>query len=183
MSRADFDRFVTRQQAEEKAAKAFDPAQELVEWRHYLQLLFESVAEYMKSYISQGTAKIDYRDVELNEEFSGPYTVQEMLLKIGASTVVFKPVGTMLIGAKGRVDVQGPRGSARIALVNKALEHPRQLIKVTTHIAGEQPSEIAPMPEVNIEWAWKLITPAPDIRFITLNQDVFFDMVLAIVDA
>ena len=88
----------------------------------------------------------------------------------------------MLIGSKGRVDVQGPRGSARLGLINKKVTHARQLIHVRISLPGDPPPAPESSPE-KIDWAWKIITPAPEMKFIELTEDSFFDMVLGVADA
>jgi hypothetical protein len=47
-----------------------------------------------------------------------------MILKIGRQEIVMTPIGTLLIGAKGRVDVVGPAGRARLVLVNSQASGP-----------------------------------------------------------
>lgn len=181
MSRTDFDNFVQRKQEEEKEATAFDPKRELADWLRHLDALYAQIAEFLKSYADAGTARLELRDIELNEEFSGPYLAKQLFLRIGSSTVTFRPIGTMLIGSKGRVDVQGPRGNARLVLINKKITSARQLITVRVVEPGRPP-----LPEVKsdgLEWAWKIVTPAPEMKFIDLNEEAFFDMVLSVADA
>lgn len=182
MSRADFDRFVQRKHEEKAESSAFDPQHELAEWLEHLDRLYSEVQIFLKSYIDAKTARIEFRPIQIKEEFSGPYETKELYLYIGTSTIVFKPIGTMLIGSKGRVDVQGPRGYARLGLVDKAVTHARQLIQVSVSLPGAR----QPAPGVSpkkIEWAWKVITPAPEMKFLDLNEETFFDMIIGVADA
>lgn len=181
MARTDFDKFVQRKKAEEEAVTAFDPKQQLTEWFHYLETLYAKVREFLNSYIQAETARIEYREIELNEEFSGPYTVQQMFIHIGNSTITLRPIGTMLIGSKGRVDVQGPRGTVRLTLINKKIAHARQLIRVRISRPGDPPPQ-EPEPD-QIEWAWKIASPPPEMTFTDLTEDSFFDMILSVADA
>jgi hypothetical protein len=177
MSKSDFDAFVKRQQIEQQEAAqqevVFDPKQQLSEW-----------LDYLRTYIDSGAAQIDYRDVRLNEEFSGPYMAKEMILKIGRPTVTFTPIGTMLIGMKGRVDVQGPAGRATLFLLNKLATSAQSLIRVTITRPGQSPP---PPPSAEairqIEWVWKISTPPPEMKFIELTQEAFFEMVLEVANA
>ena len=184
MSKSDFDAFVKRQQTEQQEAAAFDPKEQLNEWLGYLDALYKQIAGYLQTYITSGAAQIEYRDIPLNEEFIGIYTAREMILKIGRSTVTFTPIGTMLIGTKGRVDVQGPVGTARLSLVNKQVTTARQLVRVTVRRPGDPPPA-PPSPEAikQIEWAWKISTPPPEMKFIELTQETFFDIILAVANA
>lgn len=183
MSKADFEKFVERQKQEEKELAAFDPEQEIKDWLEYLDNLYSDISMYMASYIEAESAVIDYRDIELNEEFSGPYKVRQMSLKIGNSTVAFKPLGTMLIGAKGRVDVQGPHGIARLVLIAKKVASASQLFRVTVSTLDAPKAPEPPQEDVKkIEWVWKIASPAPNMHFIELTQDTFFDMILSVAD-
>ena len=98
--------------------------------------------------------------------------------------MTFTPIGTMLIGTKGRVDVQGPSGSTRLNLVNKQVTAARQLVQVTVMRPGDPPPA-PPSPEAvkQIEWAWKLSTPPPEMKFIELTRETFLDMILAVANA
>lgn len=184
MSKSDFDAFVQQQQHDAEKVAGFDPKQQLQEWYDYLDLLYKKIAGFMKQYINTNTASISYSDITLTEDFSGSYSIRRMLLKIGRSTITFTPIGTMLIGSKGRVDVQGPHGGARLILINKKASHPRQLISVRVSRPGDPPPALPTVEDVkNIEWEWKIITPPPEMGFIELTEEAFFDMVLTVANA
>jgi hypothetical protein len=185
MSKSDFDDFVKRQQAQQRvAAAAFNPKQQLDEWLGYLDALYKQITAYLQDYTKSGAAQLEYRDIQLNEDFIGSYTVRQMILKIGSATVTFTPIGTMLIGTKGRVDVRGPLGKARLSLVNKLVTSARQLVQVTARMPGDPPpAPVSPEAIRQIEWAWKVITPPPEIKFIELTEEAFFDMILAVTNA
>ncbi len=184
MSKSDFDQFVKRQQAEQQEA-TFDPQQQLDEWLRYLDALYRDVTRYLEGYIHAGEAQIDYRNVTFNEDFIGAYVAREMILKIGPSTVTFTPIGTMLIGMKGRVEVQGSAGRASLILVNKLATSARSLIQVQVRVIRPGvPSLPLPKPSPdeikNIQWVWKIAASPPQMKFIELTQNTFYDMILEI---
>ena len=184
MARSDFERFVQRKKDEESVSAAFDPKQQLEEWRQHLNALYADVAKFLKPYIDGGTARIEFRPIDLNEEFSGPYSVQELLIHFGNSTITFRPIGTMLIGSKGRVDVHGPRGIVRLTLINKRITHASQLIQVRAMIQGQPDPDPKPQPApAKIEWVWKISSPPPQMTFTDLTEDAFFDLILSVADA
>lgn len=184
MSKSDFDEFVKRQQAEQQEAAAFNPKEQLDQWLGYLDALYGAITSYLKTYIDSSAAQIEYRDKTLNEDFAGSYVAREMILKIGRATVTFTPVGTMLVGSKGRVDVQGPSGTARLVLVDKLATTARSLIRVTIRSANHPPPP-PPSPEAvtQTEWTWKIATPPPEMKFIELTQEAFFNMILSVANA
>jgi hypothetical protein len=183
MTKLDFDKFVQRQQGKSQKTEVFDSQLELREWQAALENLYQKIHDYMIEYINGKQAAITYRIVQLNEEFSGPYEAKEMLLKVGPSTISFTPVGTMLIGSKGRVDVTGPHGSTRLVRMDRKIERASQFFKWTVTVVGESSASIVEPTKAKIDWTWKLATPPPDLRFVELDQESFFDMMLSIADA
>jgi hypothetical protein len=127
MAKTDFDDFVKRQQELSAAAEeeiSFDPEKELKHWLGQLNSLYSEVQKYLKDYISEGSISIRTENIELNEEFSGPYFAPRMIIRIGLPEIRLEPIGTMLIGSKGRVDVIGRAGTSRLILMNSHSRKP-----------------------------------------------------------
>ncbi len=184
MSKSEFDTFVQQQQTDAEEFAGFDPKRQLQEWYDYLDLLYKKISLFMKQYVNADTASITYDNITLTEDFSGSYSIRRMLLKIGRSAITFTPIGTMLIGSKGRVEVQGPRGGARLILINKKVSHARQLISVRVSRPGDPPPPLPTVEDVKkIDWEWKIITPPPEMGFIELTEEAFFNMVLTVANA
>ncbi len=78
----------------------------------------------LHKYVSTGQIKLGYKPIELNEENIGQYSARQMVLKIGSKSVILEPIGTLLIGSKGRVDLVGPTGKAQILLVDSKVSDP-----------------------------------------------------------
>jgi hypothetical protein len=100
-----------------------------------------------------------------------------MILKIGPQEITMTPVGTLLIGAKGRVDVVGPAGRARFVLVDREASGPK--VKVTVSIGQSKARQVEPSPR-ETEWAWKIATNPPTIQYIELTQDSLFQAILEV---
>ncbi|WP_022654495.1 hypothetical protein [Aquaspirillum serpens] len=49
--------------------------------------------------------EIEHFSLEINEETLGRYTATGLRVQIGAAVVTFRPIGSVLIGACGRIDV------------------------------------------------------------------------------
>lgn len=185
MSKIAFDAFLKRQQDEAAAEQVagLDPAQQLQEWLKHLNSLYTQIEKYLCTYVENNAAKISRRDIELNEEFIGAYSAPELILTISRSTVTFTPIGTMLIGTKGRVDVKGPRGGMRLALVNEQISNAQQLISMAVTSVGGQATDPPNKQSVKQnKLVWKISTPPPEMKFIGLKQDTFFDMILAVIN-
>jgi hypothetical protein len=186
MTKKDFDAFV-KSQATQSGTEQVDWAKERDEWIGYLNRLYALIESLLESYRSAGEVQFEYRQISLNEPNIGSYFAKQMVLKFGRQEITFTPIGTLLIGTKGRVDVVGPAGGARLLLLNKKATSASSLIRVTVSVGGKShPPEPHPpesQPTEPIEWTWKIASPPPQLKFIELTEETFFDMILAVVNA
>jgi hypothetical protein len=187
MPKTDFDEFVKRQQAEKEAVASIDWDSQRDDWLNYLDALYAQIESFLEAYVSAGQAQCKYREIPLNEENIGSYTARQLILKIGRQEITFTPVGTLLIGTKGQVDVLGSAGTSRFVLLDKKATNARSLVKVTVSVVGKGKTRLSPPPENQprepIEWVWKIISRPPEMRFIDLTQDAFFEMILEVANA
>jgi hypothetical protein len=175
----DFDEFVRRQQAEASVAAAIDWNHERDEWLGHLRVLYAKTESLLKKYTSSGQIRLEYRSIRLNEENIGSYSAKQMVLKIGRQEVNLVPIGTLLIGFKGRVDVEGPAGKAQIALVDSKASSTASLIHVSVGVGGKPP--VAPKkPAEPVEWAWRIVTRPPERRFIEITQETLFQTIMEV---
>lgn len=167
--KSEFDAFVKRQQQSAASAGA-DWSRELQDWLRYLSELYGRIEELLQDYIKSGAIAVGYREIPMNEENIGSYTARQMTLKIGPQEISLKPIGTLLIGTKGRVDVIGPSGRTRFLLVNKDASRPN--IRTTRVVRDQQ---IVSRPEEPpVTWTWKIATSPPRIEYIELTQESLF---------
>lgn len=182
MAKTDFDDFVKRQQELSAAAEEkipFDPKKELEDWLRYLNVLYSDIQTYLKDYISGGSISFKIEDKKLNEDFSGPYIAPRMIIRIGLQEIRLEPIGTMLIGSRGRVDVVGPAGTSRLTLMNKKITSAHQLVSVTVIDPKNPPAARKPISQ-EIEWVWKIVSRPPALGFIELNKESFLEMLLEV---
>lgn len=180
----EFEEFVKRQQQPAKTDQPVDWGGQLKEWLVHLDELYNLIATHLKPYIDGGTVKISRDEkIEITEENIGTYQADRLNITIGSQRIQLNPIGTLLIGAKGRVDVKGSAGLSRLVLINKDVTNPSQMIRITTHIVGSgnpapkvKPSD-APEP---IEWAWKISTLPPRMQYIELNEETLFSMLMEV---
>jgi hypothetical protein len=174
-SASDFDTFVRRQQALKQQEKPVDWAAERDRWLNDLNNLYSKIEKFLDKYIKAGDVTIQYREHFLNEENIGTYIARIMILRIGNQEITLTPVGTLLIGSKGRVDVVGPAGSTRFMLLNRDATGMGVKINI---IAPGSPKKDEPPKEIH--WEWKIVTNPPAMRFIDLTQDSLFQALLEV---
>ena len=177
-NKSDFDAFVKAQQKSAQDAE-IDWTKERDEWLAHLDALYERIEELLGDYVKSGQILLRYQDVQLNEEDIGTYSARRLIIRIGGKEIVFEPVGTRLIGTKGRVDITGPGGSTRVMLVDKDATRPRVRIKVQTDPKRPGGPESSAH---RVDWTWKFVTSPPTIRYIDLMPESLFRALLEVGD-
>lgn len=84
-------------------------------WIQAINDFYDELTErYLRASIDDGTVKISYREKQIAEDYIGEYMVRELDLQVGAEKVVLSPKGTNIVGASGRIDLQGDMGDVTI---------------------------------------------------------------------
>lgn len=173
-----FDEFVRSQQADAHATANWNEIRD--EWLRHLDRLYRQIREFLKKYIDAGEIQIETSPLSMNEENIGLYTAPQITLRIGRKQVRFQPIGTLLIGSRGRVDVIGSGiASARLVLINKNFTQASDVIRVSVNLEGKLPGPARKEPG-EIELAWKIVTRLPERRFIELTQETLFEMIMEV---
>jgi hypothetical protein len=180
MSKQDFDAFIN-QATKRQDDSVIDWNKTRNDWITYLEQFYETIKGFLSDYEKARKLSYDFSKKEIFEEYIGSYSVNVMDIKLGEHRVKLEPMGTNLIGAHGRVDLIGVNGKVKFVLVNKIHSAPPN-IKVTIHVEGEsKPEEQQTIQTEKLELVWKIATPPPRIKYIDLNQDVFFDAMLEVI--
>ena len=163
-----------------KKTKEIDWTKKKEDWLANLNKLYKEIESWLND-LEQDAVSIKYIDKEINEEHIGVYTARKMILRIADEQVVFDPVGTLLIGAAGRVDMTGKNGQVKFILVPASSTGVQ--IKVQIKQGGKSEKEIQKSKEDNgqEEMVWKIATPPPSIKYIELDADSFSDALLEVI--
>ena len=151
-------------------------------WLEKLGEFYDFVDSSLKKYVDQDKVRIIHGTKSLNEQYIGSYEAPTRLVEIGDNQISLDPVGTMLIGAYGRVDMRGPYGSAKFALISES-EFP----EIETPV-DDAPMEAADPEEgenVDSIWNkldWKITTPPPAVHFLPLLEESFHQAILEVVN-
>ncbi len=177
MSKIDFDEFINNQAQIKSDENPIDWDMKLDEWLKSLSQFYKKIETFLHEYEKDGKVKFQYEDKRIFEEYIGAYSAQTLNIELASRKLKLEPIGTNLIGAKGRIDLIGANGTVKFVLVDKNASSPK--IKINVWIKGEEPPEKDDEPEV-IEWDWKISTPPPRIRYINLEQETFLDALMEV---
>ena len=127
--------------------------------------------------MKEGPINYEYSEKRIIEPYIGEYEVRVLQIELGSHTIKLEPIGTNLIGAKGRVDLIGANGTVKFVLVDKTSSGPR--IKTKVSVNGEESPKEEEIKD--IEWDWKIATHPPNIQYIDLEPDTFFDALMEVI--
>jgi len=181
MTKEEFDKFVEQKSQDEKSAQSINWEKNKLEWLKQLTAFYSKVEEYLAGYIRSGQIRIKTSLVQLNEEHIGTYQAELKQISIGSDTIKLKPIGTLLIGAKGRVDMVGPAGTVKFILTGKTSNGVRISFQIIEKGKTTKATP-APKPDAPEEFVWKIATPPPKVRFIELEPETFFNALREVIN-
>lgn len=176
----------------DRATRKHTARQEEVDWDLRRERWLEKLGEFynfvdssLKKYVDRDKVRIIHGTKSLNEQYIGSYEAPTRLVEIGDNRISLVPVGSMLIGAYGRVDMQGPRGRVKFALVSS--DNSGSVIAEIS-VGGSR------MDDADMElrdahsvttWEklnWTITTPPPRVRFLPLLEESFHEAILEVVN-
>lgn len=86
-------------------------AQRQKEWLASLDRLFQEIRSWLEEAQREKLIKVTAGRVQITEEALGTYTAPMLTLTVGTKTIRLKPVGSVIIGADGRVDMESAKGT------------------------------------------------------------------------
>ena len=176
-----FDQFVSTKAAEaSNTGGDLNLVREKEIWLDKIDELYALAEKSLSAYTVDGRIKLTKSDRMLYEELLGNYSVKAMSITIGREVVELEPVGTFLIGARGRIDVKGPRGTARLVVVPPGATEARiRIIDSSSPKEDALTTEKRPKPE---DWVWKISTAPPRVTYIDLDEDTFRSTLMGVVN-
>ncbi len=155
------------------------------EWFRHLNKLFHNVEKvWLAEYVEQDKIQIKHSKIEIYEEAIGMYVTKELQIFIGERVAKLTPIGTMLIGTRGRADLIGLNGSIKFILADKKATSPKVEIKEFTsdedwrlHMENKNKNTMN-----EVELIWKITSNPPRVRFTELNQDTFLECLMQVIN-
>ncbi|NLF24099.1 MAG: hypothetical protein GX589_00365 [Deltaproteobacteria bacterium] len=174
-SESKFDEFVNSQKQNSRP----DSVARLEQWRQDLKGLYEQVQGFLKKYVDKEQITCSFKEIEINEEYLGAYKIKSLSIQIGPKTITLTPIGAGVIGARGRVDLAGPAGKARLVLVGKEATGPNTGEQRIVDCKPKDLDYVASQKEPE-QWAWKFATHPPRIEYLELNAKSLYQAIMEV---
>jgi hypothetical protein len=164
-------------EAGENQTKSDVNLQKKEEWLEYVDLFYKTIQQFLKEAKESSQLDYDFEDKPMVENKIGAYTVKMMNIKFGDYCAQFEPIGTNIIAAYGRIDLKGANSDARFVLVDE--EQKRPIVK--SFMTDHQNTTFALKGKQSAKKVWKLATPPPNIEYLDLTEELFFEVLLEVV--
>ena len=184
MTTKTFDEFVKEQVAhadELKSNNEVDWPERLHTWQGELNKLYSKIEKYLKKYIEAGNIKVHRDKITVTEPNVGSYEAEKLVLCFGNNEVIAEPIGTKLVGAKGRVDLIGRRGSIKVALLEKGGPAWEREVSFSKPIHESRRTSSLLSDIVDSE-GWYIISPPPRITATPFDKRSFQDAIMELAD-
>ncbi len=93
-----------RARKEKEVKLAIDWNQRKKDWLEDLTKLFADITAWLHDGVQEGLIGLVPGSVNLTEEYIGDYEAPTLKIGMASEVVVLRPIGTLIIGAAGRVD-------------------------------------------------------------------------------
>ncbi|MFV0673743.1 hypothetical protein [Variovorax sp. tm] len=154
---------VQKLRAEKEEAESVDWSERRSWWQQQIRQLYDHVEEVLRPLVESGDLQVSRRLQTIHEESLGQYEVEALHLSIGLRGVVLKPIGSVIIGGVGRIDLQGPEGTARLILATPNGQNDRQYkANAKWHVTA--PSRPLPLAEMDDKTFLELFAQLIGIR-------------------
>lgn len=108
-------RFATSQEDEDSARWE----ERRIWWQNKVGELETQVKEWLRPLIDSGTIKFSQWTVRITEETLGTYSIPTVQIELRHRNLWLRPIGSVIVGGFGRINVDGPAGNAMLILTNE----------------------------------------------------------------
>lgn len=158
----------------------------IVRFKQRVHEFYECVEQdWLKELIDSKQVVCSKKEISVTEERLGTYSIEEMTLYLGRFVIRLIPIGTILIGSPGRVDMIYEGKSRMLVLVDKRIKSAAQQIVFKTYM-GSTPidkrdvSSRKPLPKP--EYVWKFIDDPRQYTYSIVDKDSFQNLIVELIN-
>lgn len=179
MTKKEFDLFLSEKEKSVAGETKINWTDRKKEWLSYLNALYSQIENCLKEFEQRGKIKIFKEPFEIIEENIGSYTADKMIIAFADEKIVLKPVGTNVIGAKGRVDMSGKYGSVKIVLVDSRMRGIRDQGQVASVDQDTfQKTKTDTMHSEPVQWEWRFVSAPPASIYQPVNEETIYSVIM-----
>lgn len=105
-----------KKKLEEKTKKEFNAEEEKKKWITSSDEIINNIRKWVEEPVKNNLVELIDEEVEINEERLGKYKINSLAIRSLWDTVYIRPIGRMILGAIGRIDILSTKGKYSILL-------------------------------------------------------------------
>ncbi|MBF8272502.1 MAG: hypothetical protein HW380_1607 [Magnetococcales bacterium] len=140
MANGQFTEFLKKKQARETPNRTIDWEKRRDIWLDKVKSLMLEINNWLLPYQDQGLLHTQNSPHSIYEEVMGKwgrYEATRMTITIGLDTVSLTPVGMVILGGLGRMDLEGPLGKIKMVLSDTDQKPSFHVVRITSTYPGE----------------------------------------------
>ena len=172
-----FDDFVKKQNEKTKPVPAFNPQERIDTFKKHVNEFYNLVCnDWLKDNIQKGLIETKHRQIQIYEESLGNYEIDSLDIHIGNVVINFRPIGTILIGTRGRIDMNYRSRSRMFVLTGENIKSPSAHIVISVN--GEKPRK----QKDSGREVWKFVDRRGMMSYVSLNAEVFQEIIMGLIN-
>lgn len=141
--------------------------------------------DWLKELIETGKIVCAKREISVTEESLGTYPIDEMTLTFGRFVIRLTPIGTILIGSPGRIDMTYEGKSRMFVLIDKRITNASQQIVIKEYIGTEpvdKEKKAKAKPMSKPEYVWKFVDDLRLYTYSIVDRQSFQDLIVKLIN-
>ena len=165
-----FEEFLQKKNEEAKAKPVIDREERIRLFREYVDSFYHQLKnDWLQKFYD--TMHPTFTSVTLHEEALGDYTMKSLNLSVGSSIVKFIPIGTILIGTQGRIDMLCDGKKAMFIMTGEKARSPQAHIMISEGGKRQPKRNYGPL-------VWKLVDERGMMSFVDLNAETIQRLIM-----
>lgn len=175
----DFNAFLKALQDKEKAKREkrrqFDPEERIYRFQTLVSDFFNVLeTDWFGDSVAKGLMTIEREQISICEDVLGLYNTEKCRLIMGSEKIEFVPIGTVLLGTDGRIDMKYGRNEVMFVHVGEKVKRASDLMAVIKKI----------MPNKDLgQKVWKYTPKVTRSHYMTADSQSVKSLIMDLVKA
>lgn len=141
-------------------------------YRSRVEDFYSRINDWLKSLVDSGKLSIILEEISLTEDPLGTYPINKMIISFGKFHIELRPIGTILIGTPGRIDMVYNGKSQKFILILENIHNAGQITKIIKTDKSKKP-----------KFVWKYISDEEQNIYEIVEKHSFETLLVNLINA
>jgi|GEM_PF-1984243 len=149
-------------------------------WLKNLKDLFETINNWLKPLSNKQLINLKKEIITITEPYIGEYETEQIIITLRNSIILIKPIGTLIVGAYGRVDIIGHKKDIKILYVPEDSKNMKSVYTQLINSKNLTETEAESLKN-KLNLTWKIATNPPNVQYLPFDENSFSDLILDLI--